>query len=91
MNGTGASTHCGTVAGNIERTKVIDGCLHHARHTTLVADVGNKSLGLSAGTDNIASGLMGRLFVEIDNQDSRTFARELHRDRTANTNTGARY
>jgi len=91
VNGTGASTHCGTVAGNIERTKVIDSCLYHARHACFVADIGNKSLRLSSSTDNIASGLMGRLLVEIDNQNSSTLACELHRDRAADTNTGARH
>ena len=70
---------------------MIDRCLHHARHARFIADVGNKRLGLSAGADNIASGLLGRLLVEIDDQNTRTFACELHRDRAANTNTGARH
>ena len=91
VNGTGASTHCGTVAGNIERTKVIDSCLNHARHARFVADISHESLGSSAGTDNIASGLMGRLLVEIDDQNTRTLACKLHRDRAADTNTGARH
>ena len=91
VNGTRATTHCCTVTGNIKRTKVIHGCFHHTRHTLFVTHVGNKSLGLPASTDYIVSRLIGRLLVEIDNQNSRTFARELHRYRTADTNTGARH